>query len=167
MRALVNAEREVAKGNLWRAKEILQGSIPNAGYDCDLFEKLGTVLLMMDDLPGAGRFLFLSGRRKLEYEQAIGIFLVRHRKDWRALFQTFPRVAKLNARSDYPDSVGQQLAEVGCPEVLKSGSTTFSSGHAGSVMPDVVGWLIIGSILVVMLLGIIKVIEIVFWFRYR
>jgi hypothetical protein len=40
MRALEKAEKEIAQGNLWRAKEILQGSIPNAGYDVELFEKL-------------------------------------------------------------------------------------------------------------------------------
>ena len=71
MRAILNAEKEVAKGNLWRAREILQGSIPNAGYDCDLFESLGNVLLSMGDLPEAGRFLFLAGKRQPEYDEAI------------------------------------------------------------------------------------------------
>src|ERR1043165_2825126 len=105
MRAFENADQEVSKGNLWRAREILQGSIPNAGYNCDLFEKLGTVLLAMGDLPEAGRFLFLSDRRKPEYEQAIRIFLKKYGKNWRSLLQTFPRVARLSKLSNYPDGV--------------------------------------------------------------
>ena len=81
MRTLEKAEKEIAQGNLWRAKEILQGSIPNAGYNVELFEKLGIVLLKMGDLPEAGKFLFLSGIRKPEYGQAIGIFLRKHGKN--------------------------------------------------------------------------------------
>ena len=162
MRAILNAEREVSKGNLWRAKEILQGSIPNAGYDCDLFEKLGTVLLTMCDLPEAGRFLFLAGRSKPEYEDAIGIFLRKHGKDWRALFQAFPRVARLSSLSAYPDQVRKQLVNFGFPRVLKSDETS-GAPRSESVVSDVIGWLIFGSVLLVILLGIFKLVEIVRW----
>ncbi|MDQ3686198.1 MAG: hypothetical protein M3430_11450 [Acidobacteriota bacterium] len=64
MRTLEKAERELAQGNLWRAKEILQGSVSDAGYNIELFEKYGIVLLKMGDLPEAGKFLFLSGVSK-------------------------------------------------------------------------------------------------------
>ena len=162
MRAILNAEKEVAKGNLWRAREILQGSIPNAGYDCDLFESLGNVLLTMGDLPEAGRFLFLAGKRQPEYDEAIKIFLRKQGRSWRTLRQSFPRVAKLPRLSDYPDCVSRQLAELGFPKVVK-GSATSSPVYSDSFISDVVGWLIIGSILMVMFLGIIKLIEIVRW----
>ena len=165
MHTFDKVEREVAKGNLWRAKEILQGSIPNSGYHADLFEKLGIVLLAMDDLPEAGRFLFLSGRRKAEYEKAIGVFLTKHRKNPRALFQRFPRAARLPALSNYPESVRMELADLGFPEVLKGDSSELSSAHSGSETTGVVAWLVIGLILVVMFLGIIKVIEIIRWLR--
>lgn len=160
MRALENAEREVEKGNLWRAKEILQGSIPNAGYNCDLFEKLGNVLLIMGDLPEAGRFLFLSDRRKPEYEQAIEIFLKKYGNNWRGLLHTFPRPAKLSTLSEYPDGVRRQLEQSGVPAVLKKDSALFS-GYSETFTSKVVAWLIVGSILAVMLLGISKLIEIV------
>lgn len=164
MHTLEKAEREMARGNLWRAKEILQGSIPNSGYQCDLFEKLGIVLLAMGDLPESGRFLFLSGRRKPEYEQAIGVFLTKYRKDLRTLFQTFPKVARLSALSDYPDRVRMDLAELGFPQVGKRDLRRVSSAHPGDHTTAVVGWLVIGLILFVMFMGIIKVIEIIRWF---
>ncbi len=167
MRTLENAERELAKGNLWRAREILQGSIPNAGYDCELFEKLGTVLLRMGDLPEAGRFLFLSGRREPVYDQAIQIFLWKHRKDLpRDLFATFPRPAKLPTLSEYPDSVRLELIRLGFPEVLRDKrGTMLTPTQEGGRFESVVVLLILGSILALLLLGVIKIIEIWHWFK--
>jgi hypothetical protein len=162
MQTIVNAENEVAKGNLWRAKEILQGSIPNAGYDCDLFEKLGIVLLIMGDLPEAGRFLFLAGNRKPEYDEAIGIFLKKHNKNWRVLLHAFPRVARLSSLAEYPVCVGSELANCGFPAVIRNDANPGSS-DSESLSSDLVGWLIIGSLLFVMFLGTIKVIEMVRW----
>ena len=155
-----NADKEIAEGNLWRAKEILQGSIANAGYDCDLFERLGAVLLLMGDLPEAGRFLFLSDRKKPEYEQAIQIFLKKYGKNWRVLLRTFPRVARLSKLSDYPEGVRSQLAQFGVPDVLKK-DPVLISGYSETLKSKVIAWLVVGSILAVMLLGIMKLVEIV------
>ncbi len=159
MRAFQNAEKEVAAGNLWLAREILRGSIPNAGYNTELFEQLGTVCLLMGDLPEAGRYLFLSGREKPEYEKAVEIFLRRHGKNWRTLWQTFPHQAKLSNLSEYPDIVGQQLRGVGFPEVLKS--KAISNLRDPEVTQSVIVWLIVVSVLALLVLGIIKVVEIV------
>ena len=65
MNVIETAEREMSNGNLWRAKEILHKS--------EIYEKLGNVLLQMSDLAEAGKYLFLSGVRKPEYEKAIKI----------------------------------------------------------------------------------------------
>jgi hypothetical protein len=158
----IRAEKEIAGGRLWRAKEILQGSIPNCGYDCDLFENLGSVLLMMGDLPEAGRFLFLSSRAKPEYDEAIGIFLSRYGKNWRVLFHSFPQAARLSTLSEYPDFLRKQLSELGFPEVLKRDLVS-SPALSGSVKDSFIVWLIVGSILLVIVLGVIKAIEILRW----
>jgi hypothetical protein len=156
----------LAKGNLWRAREILQGSIPNAGYNCELFEKLGTVLLRMGDLPEAGRFLFLSGRREPAYDQAIQIFLWKHRKDLpRDLFATFPRPAKLPTLSEYPDGVRLELMRLGFPEVLRNKRGTMPGATQEGRFESVVALLILGSILALLLLGVIKIIEIWHWLK--
>jgi hypothetical protein len=60
---------EVRAGRLWRAKEILQGSICRE-YDLRIFERYGQILLLMRDNLEAGKYLFLSGSRKPEYEPA-------------------------------------------------------------------------------------------------
>lgn len=161
MRAFNKAEKEVASGNLWRAKEILQGSIPNSGYNSDLFEQLGAVYLLMRDLPEAGRFLFLSGREKPEYEEPVKLFLRRHGKNWRTLWQTFPHQAKLSNVSDYPDVVERQLRDFGFPEVLKS--EVISNSRDKEVKQSIAAWAIVVSILALLVLGIVKVVEIVKW----
>lgn len=120
MSVIDKAERELANGNLWRAKEILQGSLPSAGYNIEIFEKLGIVLLQMGDLPEAGRFLFLSGVRKQKYEEAISIFLQKYGKKPDNLLQKFPHTAKLSKISDYPEAVQTILRELKLPEILKT-----------------------------------------------
>jgi len=168
MRTVETAQQESVKGNLWRAREILQGSIPNAGYDCELFERLGIVLLRMGDLPEAGRFLFLSGRREPLYNQAIQIFLRKHRKDFRDLFATFPRPAKLPTLSEYPESVRLELKKLGFPEVLRNkDGANVTAGQEGGRFDTVIILLILGSTLVLLLLGVVKVIEIWRWLKAR
>ncbi|MDQ3800625.1 MAG: hypothetical protein M3384_14345 [Acidobacteriota bacterium] len=163
MSFIEKAERELAKGNLWRAKEILQGSLPSAGYNIELFEKFGIVLLQMGDLPEAGKFLFLSGVRKPEYEEAICIFLQKYGKKPLNFFQTLPHTAKLSKISDYPEIVAAKLRELNFPETLKT-----ENGDV-DVLPEdddkilLAGCIIIAlAIAALVILGIIKLYEIVF-----
>lgn len=162
MSFLEKAERELNDGNLWRAKEILQGSIPSAGYDVELFEKLGIVLWRMGDLPEAGKFLFLSGVRKPEYDEAIGIFRQRYGKKPHNFLQTLPHTARLSRISEYPEIVAAKLRELNFPEVLKT-----ESGEL-VIPPEDDKFFSIGCIIAVLMiaglliLGIVKLYEIVF-----
>lgn len=167
MRAIEHAEKELVAGRLWRAKEILQGSIPNAGYDCDLFERLGTVLLKMGDLREAGRFLFLSGPRQLSYHEAINIFLRQHSKNPRGLYAAFPRTAKLARREDYPEPLREELKQLGFPKVLRDSRGNFTGTSEGSWFLGLAGWLLAVSILATLLLGLWKIIEIWIWIKRR
>lgn len=118
MRTIERAVAEIERERLWRAKEILQGSLGNFGYNLELYEEYGKLLLMMGDLPAAGKFLFLSGARKSGYEQAIGIYLQRHKDRPAQLFSTFPRKARLIVLSTYPENVEQDLRQLGFPNNL-------------------------------------------------
>lgn len=165
MRTLEKAERELAAGNLWRAKEILQGSLPNAGYDVELFEKLGVVLLRMGDLPEAGKYLFLSGVRRPEYGQAVAIFLGKYGKNKpHDFYRSLPRGARLAALSGYPDDVARKLRELGLPESLadEGGKVAISSETVG----DAFGWvsclLVAAAVGALLILGLIKLKEIAF-----
>lgn len=167
MRALEHADRELVAGRPWRAKEILQGSIPNAGYDLALFEKLGLVLLKMGDLREAGRYLFLSSRREPVYQEAINAFLFRHRKNPRALYASFPRVAKLYALADYAEPLRGELEQRGFPQILRNRDRNTLLEDKQSWIPAAIGWLIAGSILATLVLGVVKFLEILYWIKKR
>ena len=161
-RILDKARRELDHGNLWRAKEILQGGIRSESYDVELYEMMGTVLLRMGDLPEAGRFLFLSNVRRDEYREAIEIFLSRHRRKAPHEFvHVFPRKARLRTVSEYPHEVAQVLKEIGF-----TGRVTDEDGkvYQPNDWKDVVVWLTCGTIVVVIVglivLGVIKLLEI-------
>ncbi|HEX7180246.1 MAG TPA: hypothetical protein VF756_00280 [Thermoanaerobaculia bacterium] len=98
------------QGKLWRAKEILQGRIGSQTYDPLLYEAYGAVLLEMQDLLQAGKYLFLSGSRRPEYAQAIALFLDRHgRRGGGVLISGFPNRAKALPLDRLPEPVRREL----------------------------------------------------------
>lgn len=122
-KTLSKVEKVLSEGTVWRAKEILQGSIGH-GYDYDIYEKYGNVLLQMGDLIEAGKYLFLSGKSLPNYEKPISLYLKRYSKSNPSnIFHTFPKVAQLECLSRYPKTVEQHLRSVGCSDrVLKRNS---------------------------------------------
>lgn len=105
------------RGELWRAKEILQGRIGGGPYDPLLYEQYGAVLLEMRDLREAGKYLFLGGSWRPEYQQAIALYLDRHRSG-RSLLGTFPARAREIPRDRFPETVRAELSARGVPEKL-------------------------------------------------
>lgn len=164
MDALAEAEREIAAGNFWRAKEILHRSLKNSGYNVQVFEKLGVVLIQMRDLSEAGKYLFLSGIRKPEYEEAISIFLQKYKDKPHNLFHPFPRSAKLSKVSDYPKPVADKLREIGFSDGLETVHGVYSnrplstSGKLAMVLSLTAAL----AIAMLLILGVIKVFEIIF-----
>jgi len=113
------ADAEVAAGRLWRAKEVLRNAITS--YDADLFESYGRILLQMQDLKEAGKWLFLSGRRQPEYGEAIATFL-----EWcgsrgaQKLYGSFPGCARLRFVREYPETLAVELQALGVPPEIPS-----------------------------------------------
>lgn len=102
------------EGKLWRAKEILQGRVGSMPYSPALYEQYGAVLLAMDDRMQAGKYLFLSGARRPEYEDAIATFMERHgRRSERQLVASFPANARSLALGRFPPNVRAALLERG------------------------------------------------------
>lgn len=164
MNVLEKAEREIADGNLWRAKEILHRDVGHSGYRTDVFEKLGLVLLEMRDLSDAGKYLFLSGARKPEYEEAISLFLEKYEKKPQNLFASFPHSAKLSRISDYPSTVADKFRELGFPEILKdeNGGQVNLYKDGGEKASVIIFLSVVLIILGLIILGIVKLIEIIF-----
>ena len=99
---------------LWRAKEVLQGNISSHGYDSEIFECYGQILLRMGDNIEAGKFLFLSGARDGEYHDAIERYLRRFKNTIIAdLHSNFPRSVRRIQLNKLPPVVIETLKEMG------------------------------------------------------
>ncbi len=106
-------EKEIAEGRLWRAKEMLQGGVKH-GYDTELLERYGRLLLQMRDDLEAGRYLFLSGVRKEEYQEAISLFLSKYKsKNIDGVWNAFPKGVRDTGYEDYPENVINELEVLG------------------------------------------------------
>ena len=67
----------------------------------------------MGDLPEAGKFLFLSGIRKPEYQEAINIFKRRHlRNGFQQFLCSIPAQAR-RRQNDWPETVIRELEMAG------------------------------------------------------
>lgn len=116
-----HVEPFIKAGQLWRAKDYLQGSIGTSSYHrhLELYEAYGRVLLQMGDTVEAGKYLFLSGCREAEYDKAIELYLNRHgRNGWPQLYSSFPKRARLPRLEDYPEPVAEELRRLQSPTVL-------------------------------------------------
>jgi hypothetical protein len=106
----------IESGQLWRAKEILSGRVGTLPFDAELYEQFGALLLRMGDDVQAGRFLFLSGKRRSEYQPAIDLFLRKHVRAGRGdMFAAFPAHVRRRPWVELPAQVQQEL------EALKFG----------------------------------------------
>jgi hypothetical protein len=111
-----HVRQALSEGKLWRAKEILRGRIGSLPFSPDLYEQYGAVLLDMEDLLQAGKYLFLSGRRRPEYETSIDLFLSRYgKKSGKALADSFPSSVKALSLASLPENVQRELTSRGLP----------------------------------------------------
>ena len=108
-------DQAIQRGEVWRAKEILRGNIRVRGYDVDLYERYGRLLLDVGEMTEAGKYLFLSGRRATEYEDAISVYLTRHIPNPEHMYFSFPRAARLNDIDEYPAEVRRTLESFDFP----------------------------------------------------
>ena len=108
-------DQAIERGAGWRAKEILRGNIRVRGYDVDLYERYGRLLLDVGEISEAGKYLFLSGRRAAEYEDAISVYLTRHIPNPEHMYYSFPRAARLSDIEEYPEEVRRTLESIDFP----------------------------------------------------
>ena len=110
-------DEAVARGEMWRAKEILRGNIGSASYDARLYERYGRLLMDLGEMVEAGKYFFLSGRRGPKYDEAIGVYLSRYpRSRPELLFRSFPSGGRFRELHRYPLEVRRTLEERGLPQ---------------------------------------------------
>ena len=149
----------IAAGQLWRAKEILSGRVRSRSFDPDLFEELGRVLLKMGDELEAGRFLLLSGKRRPEYQDAIGLFFQRYsRAGWQNMLASLPAAVRACSWSELPQQLRADLEAAGVPprsdtDIWPSASSDSPKGKMGwaAILIVVLGLVAIGFVLAVLI----------------
>jgi hypothetical protein len=111
---LIRIDNEVAAGRLWRAKEIVRGTIGNTWPDSAVVERYGQILLRIGDDVEAGKYLWLSGVRRAEYEHAMELFLRRHARHGREiLLGQIPRSFRRIPFDQLPQEVRGELTKYG------------------------------------------------------
>jgi hypothetical protein len=106
-------------GDSIAALQILAGGGSTYAYDVDYFELFGLALLGCGEINNAGRFLFLSGVRRPEYEDAIKSFLSKNSdpNNFRQLQSQFPKGARVMWKlKQFPPTVSSDLQALGWPQ---------------------------------------------------
>ena len=107
-------DEAIERGETWRAKEMLRGNVGSGSYDSQLYERYGKLLLDLGELVEAGKYLFLSGRRHPEYDEAIEVYLSRHPESRpELLFRSFPSGARFRELHRYPLEVRRSARGAG------------------------------------------------------
>ena len=116
-RVLRRADEETAAGRPWRAKEILGGAVRSFSLDVRLLEAYGRLLDRLGDRVEAGKYVFLSGVRGPDVDEAIQLFISRHGKGHlNNLVARFPRLVRSLGVSQLPPVVEADLKALGLPE---------------------------------------------------
>jgi hypothetical protein len=101
------------------ALRILAGGGSCRVYDVNYYELIGRALLGCNEINNAGRFLFLSGVRRPEYEGAINIFLSKNSNpnNFRQLQSQLTQAARVMWKLEqFPPTVASELSALGWPE---------------------------------------------------
>lgn len=103
---LARVETELSVGRAWRAREILAGNIKAGLVSPEVLERYGVLLESLGDRLEAGKYLYLSGVRRPEYEYPIALFLQRHSKlDGPALVSRLPQAIRRIPFNELPPAV--------------------------------------------------------------
>lgn len=111
------AKADIASGKFWRAKERLAGALGSGEFDAELYALYGQVLLEMQDIREAGRYLFWSGQRQAQTTAAISVFLSRlEGASTQTFLRTMPRKSGSAGIASLPAIVQDELRSMGTTE---------------------------------------------------
>jgi hypothetical protein len=120
VKTLQRASAAETSGDLWRAKEIVQGRISSHGFDVEVYAKMGDILVTMGDKLEAGKFFFLAGQQGGAHADSIRLYLDRYSRVSASAFRaTFPSRFRSLPFDEVPNSVREELLRRGySPEKL-------------------------------------------------
>jgi hypothetical protein len=165
---LNRVQAAVRKGEVWRAKEILRGNIRNSGFSPRLYGCYGKLLLELGEKHEAGKYLFLSGERDEEYQEAISLFLDRQRRNPpNDIVLRLPRGARLRKVAEYPEPLRSDLKRFGAGgrlPVPDSGPRERDPGPSGLVqrLAPFGCFVVAAAIVVLTIVGFLTVVDALF-----
>lgn len=104
------AQADIAAGELWRARDRLNGSWKNSPTNFEVVEVLGEVYMRMGDLPAAGRWWYLSAVDDERHDAARAAYEARHGGRAEQIRAGLPRLA---IDTPIPDGVRTRLDLIG------------------------------------------------------
>ena len=133
---------------------MLRGTIAQTDFSEELYEEYGKVLLALGDMYEAGKYLFLAGNHIDQYREAIDLYLSRNpNKDYRQLYSSFPRKARLGAIEKYPAQTRVKLEALGFPAKPKDAELRFEPTSLKARIQMLFGVLVVVSLLLVLIIG--------------
>ena len=176
---------EIARGRLWRAKEIVQGCLRDARYDAGVFRRYGEVLAAMHDDDEAGRYFLLAGVTEGEAGRLARAFLARRAgTDIAPLWVAMPAAARRLVAPTFPDGTRALLVEAGFDaRAIDELARKLAASATGAKrsrrrarsrrqLPPtrgatVVSWVVFVVLCIVMALGLLRTIDIAINFARR
>jgi hypothetical protein len=145
---------------------MLRGAIGSGRTDPAILERYGQLLDSVEDCVEAGKYLFLSGVRRQEYERSIGLFLKRHsRGNPRSLVAQFPSRIRQRPFGGLPSAVIAELTSLGVTPSMFAPVKMRSVSQFGRWERATIGAVVCG-VLIAFVIGVfIGVRAIVVWLR--
>ncbi|QDU59525.1 hypothetical protein Pan216_03540 [Planctomycetes bacterium Pan216] len=109
------AHEDLAHGELWRARERLEGYVGSVGYHRQVIDLLGEVCWRMGDVPAAGRYWFFALADSDERRIAIETFVRQCKGDPLQVLAGLPRRLRNSRWHKYPVEVQQRLGRLTQP----------------------------------------------------
>jgi hypothetical protein len=172
-------EEEIAKGRLWRAKEILRGRLADAAYDPVLFSRYAEVLAAMGDHDEAGRYYLLAGCADGDAGALARAFVTRRRAmTFAQLWSQMPAAARRGLEDGLPAPAMDLLRASGFDgRVVKKHLSALSSRSKANAdqratlrnkvaeiaRGERIGLVMAGIVLVVMAVGVVGTIRLIWW----
>lgn len=113
MSAVERANRDIADGNHWLARQRLESHLSSSGYDAGQLARLGEIAYAMHDAFNAGRFWLTSTAEGLQVDEAIAVFMRHNRNDAKTVATSLSRAARLANIDSYPPIVQARLRRLG------------------------------------------------------
>jgi hypothetical protein len=145
---------------------LLRGAIGSGRIDAPVLERYGQVLDSVGDRIEAGKYLFLSGARRPEYEASIRLFLSRHSRGGpKSLVAQFPTRVRRRPMNELPAGVTAELADLGVTAALFAAHRTRVVSKPGRWERAAIGTAVLAILIAFIVGALVGIGAIVDWLR--